>query len=125
MKTKLAALALLTASLIGCRINTSVLNSALTVRPGKQFELGGNQRGAFTVQARNVGPVSVALSERRADGQIVPLGTFAPRSEKTIRFAAGSAALVTNSSTEVAQLNLTVTGDKDGLSMSEQNPKNL
>ncbi|MFD2571058.1 hypothetical protein ACFSUS_10465 [Spirosoma soli] len=101
--------------------NRSVLNSALTVQPGKQFRLGGNQKGAFTVQVKNVGNVPVTISERRVDGQEVTLGTFRPGDGQTVRFSAGSAALVDNASKQSAQLNLVVTGDKDGLSMGEVN----
>ncbi|CCG98224.1 hypothetical protein FAES_0210 [Fibrella aestuarina BUZ 2] len=101
----------------------NLLKSALTVQPGKQFELGGNQRGAFAVQARNVGNVPVTLAERRADGQVVWLGTFRPGDAQTIRFSAGSAALVRNTAPSPAQLMLVVTGAKDGLSMAERTPQ--
>lgn len=120
MKAYLALGILFMALLTGC--NRSVLQSALIVQPGKQFELGGNQQGAFTIKARNVGDVAVELSERRADGQTVALGRFAPGDRQTIRFAAGSAALVDNSTAKAAQLNLTVTGDKN-LSMRERTPR--
>lgn len=100
----------------------SVLQSALTVQPGRQFQLGGNQRGAFTVQATNKGGVPVTLSERRADGQTVALGTFGAGDRQTIRFAAGSAVLIDNRSAQPAQLNLTVTGDKGNLIMREKIP---
>lgn len=120
MKTYLSLLILLPVLLASC--NRNVLQSALTVQPGKQFELGGNQTGAFVVKAHNVGDVSVTLSERRANGQTVAIGTFAPGNRQTIRFAAGSAALVDNLTPKAAQLNLIVTGDKN-LSMRERSPK--
>lgn len=105
----------------GCR---STLQSDLTVQPGKQFVLGGNQPGAFNVRASNKGQVPVTLSERRANGQLVSLGRFAPDQVQTIRFAAGSAALVDNPSDQAARLDLTVTGDKENLTMQERTPKN-
>ncbi|WP_266368331.1 hypothetical protein [Tellurirhabdus rosea] len=106
--------ALLTIAATAC----SALKSDLTVRPGKQFELGGNRNGAFTAQVRNVGSVAVQVTERLADGRRVSLGTFGPGDQKTIRFAAGSAALIDNTASKPARLLLVVTGDKD-LSMSE------
>lgn len=97
----------------------NTLTSALTVQPGKQFELGGNQRGAFTVQVRNVGDVPVTISERRADGQRVTRGTFRPGDGQTVQFSSGSAALVDNASDKPARLDLVVTGDTANLSMKE------
>ena len=110
--------------LVGCTGNLSVLHSDLTVQAGKQFVLGGNQKGAFTVKASNTGQVPVMLSERRANGQTVALGRFAPGNAQTIRFAAGSAVLVDNRSDQSARLDLTVTGDKDNLTMQERTPEN-
>ncbi|WP_148289272.1 hypothetical protein [Fibrella aestuarina] len=121
MSLKRTLPALLLVVCCGCQMN--LLKSALTVQPGKQFELGGNQRGAFAVQARNVGNVPVTLAERRADGQVVWLGTFRPGDAQTIRFSAGSAALVRNTAPSPAQLMLVVTGAKDGLSMAERTPQ--
>ncbi|WP_373513498.1 hypothetical protein [Persicitalea sp.] len=96
----------------------STLKSDLTVQPGKQFRLGGNQNGAFTVQLKNTGQVPVTVSEQPATGQSVVLGTFRPGEGKTVRFAAGSAALVDNATDKSARLYLVVTGDKN-LSMKE------
>lgn len=104
-----------TLALPGC----NTLNSALTVQPGKQFELGGNQPGAFTVQVRNVGEVPVVISERRVDGQRLTRGTFRPGDSQTVRFASGSAALVDNASAKPARLDLVVTGDTGNLTMKE------
>lgn len=101
-------------ALAGC----SRLVSDLTVQPGKQFRLGGNQNGDFTVQLRNNGQVPVTVSEQPADGMPVVLGTFRPGEGKTVRFAAGSAALVDNATNKPARLTLVVTGDK-GLNMTE------
>ena len=100
----------------------STLRSDLTVRPGTQFRLGGNQSGTFTVQLKNTGQVPVTISELPASGPLVVLGTFQPREGQTVRFAAGSAALVDNTSDQAARLTLVVTGDKD-LSMKEISKK--
>ena len=96
----------------------NALKSALTVQPGQQFELGGNQNGAFTVSVNNVGNVPVTISERKASGQREVRGTFRPGDRQTVRFESGSAALVDNASSRPARLDLVVTGDKN-LSMKE------
>gem|GEM_PF-4870557 len=51
-------------------------------------------------------PVKRLRSEQKS------LGTFSPGDRQTIRFAAGSAVLVTNSSTQSVRLDLIVTGEK-------------
>ena len=122
MRTNVTLLILLLVTLVDC--SRSALHSDLTVQPGKQFVLGGNQKGAFNVQASNKGQVSVTLSERRADGKIISLGEFVPGNKQTIRFGAGSAVLVDNRSDKSARLDLTVTGDKENLTMQERNPEN-
>lgn len=104
--------------LVGCSQN--ILHSDLTVRAGKQFELGGNQQGAFTVQVKNVGDVPVIISERQTDGQQPIRGTFQPGDAQTVRFSKGSAAIVDNQSPKSARLDLIVTGDKN-LTMKETN----
>ncbi|HZH95249.1 MAG TPA: hypothetical protein VEY06_05155 [Flavisolibacter sp.] len=104
-----------------CMAACSMLKSDLTVQPGKQFELGGNQNGSFAVQVENRGNVPVTITERKAGGENISLGVFEPGAQQTIRFSAGSAAVVTNESKKPARLFLTVSGDKN-LSMSERNP---
>jgi hypothetical protein len=96
----------------------STLKSDLTVRPGTQFRLGGNQQGIFTVSLKNTGQVPVTVSEQSVTGQSVVRGTFQPGESKTVNFAKGSAAVVDNASDKSARLTLVVTGDKD-LSMQE------
>jgi hypothetical protein len=109
---------------VGLLTGCSTLHSDLTVQPGRQFVLGGNQKGAFMVKARNTGRVSVSLSERRASGQTVELGQFAPGDAQTVRFAAGSSVLIDNRADQSARLDLTVTGDKDNLTMQERTSQN-
>jgi hypothetical protein len=116
--------ALLSLAFIGLLTGCSTLHSDLTVQPGRQFVLGGNQKGAFLVKARNTGRVTVSLSERRASGQTVELGQFAPGDAQTVRFAAGSAVLIDNRADQSARLDLTVTGDKDNLTMQERTSQN-
>jgi hypothetical protein len=97
-----------------------MLKSDLTIQPGKQFQLGGNQNKAFTVRLQNVGDVPVKVAERKGSGASVPLGAFAPGEQKTILFSAASAVLIDNASaTKPARLLLVVSGDTD-LTMREQ-----
>lgn len=98
----------------------SLLKSDLTVQPGKQFELGGNQNGAFTVQVENTGKVPVTITELKTGGQKIALGVFVPGAQQTIKFSSGSAALIDNGSDKSARLTLVVSGDKN-LSMTERN----
>lgn len=104
--------------LVAAACHFRALRSDLTVQPGTRFNLGGNQNGAFTVRIQNKGRVPVTILERRADGQEITLGTFRPGAGQTVRFSAGSAALVDNATTQSARLDLTVTGDTN-LSMQE------
>lgn len=108
----------LTISLLLAGCNHGVLNSLTTISPGKQFELGGNQKGSFIARLQNVGDVPVTISERLTDGKRIARGVFRPGDSQTIQFRAGSAVLVDNVSTQSAQLRLVITGDKD-LSMRE------
>ena len=87
------------------------LTSDLFVEPGKQFVLGGSQPGAFKVVARNVGAVPVEFKERPRGGGNVGRATLAPGEVGTLRFAAGSAALLLNPAGQPAHLHLRVTGD--------------
>jgi hypothetical protein len=88
------------------------LTSDLFIEPGKQFALGGGQPGAFKVEARNVGNVPVEIKERPRGGGIFGKTTLAPGARGTLRFMAGSKALLLNpSGVQAAHLNLKVTGD--------------
>ncbi|MBD2751588.1 hypothetical protein [Spirosoma validum] len=101
--------------MVGC----NRLGSLTTIQPGKQFELGGSQKGAFTARLQNVGEVQVMIFERLIDGKRVSLGALKPGAEQTLRFSSGSAALFDNVAAKSAQLHLVVTGDKN-LSMRER-----
>ena len=87
------------------------LHSDLFIEPGKQFALGGTQPGAFRVVARNVGSVPVEIKERPRGGGIFGKGKLAPGQRATLRFMAGSSALVLNPSNQQAHLDITVSGD--------------
>ena len=87
------------------------IRSGLRIEPGKQFVLGGSQPGAFKVEGHNVGKVSVEIKERPRGGGIFGKTTLAPGARGTIRFMAGSSAVLLNPSGEEARINLTITGD--------------
>ncbi|TGE08574.1 hypothetical protein [Hymenobacter fodinae] len=87
------------------------LNSNLFIEPGKQFVLGGSQPGAFKVVAKNVGKVPVEFKERPRGGGIFGRFTLAPGQSATLRYMAGSSALLLNPSNQKANLLLRITGD--------------
>ncbi|RSK29549.1 hypothetical protein [Hymenobacter metallilatus] len=93
------------------------ITSNLFIEPGKQFALGGGQLGGFRVEARNVGKVPIEIKERPRGGGIFGKATLAPGARGTIRFMAGSTALLLNPSAQQANVYLKVTGDTN-LSMT-------
>ena len=96
------------------------VHSDLFIEPGQQFVLGGNQRGAFKVAARNVGKVAVEVKERPTNGTPFSKATLKPGQQATLRFAAGSAAVLVNATDTKANLDLRITGEA-GLNMSSEN----
>lgn len=95
------------------------IHSDLFIEPGKQFVLGGEQRGAFKVAARNVGKVAVEINERPAGGTLTRKANLKPGQQATLRFAAGSAAVLVNPTGTKANLDLYITGES-GLSMTTE-----
>ena len=93
------------------------ITSQTFIEAGKQFVLGGGQRGAFQVAAHNVGPVPVSVAERRPDGAILERGRLEPGQRAELAFEAGSAALVRNLGKQQAQLDFRITGRTSGLGM--------
>ncbi|GGG41477.1 hypothetical protein [Hymenobacter glacieicola] len=87
------------------------VNSGLLIEPGKQFVLGGSQPGAFKVVARNVGKVPVEFKERPRGGGIFGRAMLAPGQSATLRFMAGSSAVLLNPSAQQANVKLHITGD--------------
>ena len=87
------------------------IHSNLLIEPGKQFILGGNQKGAFRVSAKNVGTVPVEIRERPQGGGTFGKATLAPGQSGVLKFAAGSTAVLLNPSGTKANLTLTITGD--------------
>ena len=87
------------------------IHSNLFIEPGKQFILGGDQRGAFKVAAKNVGSVPVEIRERPLGGGTFGKATLAPGQSGVLKFLAGSTAVLLNPSASKANLDLTITGD--------------
>ena len=96
-----------------CGITTPFqgITSVTTIEVGKQFVLGGQQRGAFRVAARNTGPVPVSVAERRPDGTLQERGRLEPGARAELAFGAGSAALVRNLGARPAELAVKIRGD--------------
>ena len=87
------------------------IHSNLFIELGKQFILGGDQRGAFKVAAKNVGTVPVEIRERPLGGGTFGKATLAPGQSGVLKFAAGSTAVLLNPSGTKANLDLIITGD--------------
>lgn len=108
-------------SLIGC----GSINSGLRVEPGKQFVLGGGQRGAFKVDANNVGDVPVQIALRSEGGANTDLGNLEPGARETLTFPEGSAAVIANTSEDrTARVDIRITGDTN-LGMRYESPAQL
>ena len=105
------ALACLLTLLLPLLTIAGTIHSNLFIEPGKQFILGGDQRGAFKVAAKNVGSVPVEIRERPKGGGIFGKVTLAPGQSGVLKFAAGSTAVLLNPSVTKANLVLTITGD--------------
>ena len=99
------------ALLLPLLVVAGTIRSNLLIEPGKQFILGGDQRGAFKVAAKNVGTVTVEIRERPQGGGTFGKVTLAPGQSGVLKFAAGSTAVLLNPSRETANLTLTITGD--------------
>ena len=86
------------------------IHSHTSIKAGQQFVLGGQQRGAFRVAARNSGPVPISVAERRPDGTLTELGRLEPGQRAELTFAAGSAALVRNLGERQAGIDVVISG---------------
>lgn len=86
------------------------ISSHLRIDVGQQFVLGGQQRGAFRVAARNSGPVPVSVAERQPDGTVQERGRLEPGQRTQLAFGAGSAALVRNLGPRQAEVDVKISG---------------
>ena len=87
------------------------ITSQTVIDAGKQFVLGGSQRGAFKVAAHNVGPVPVSVAERAANGTLTERGRLEPGGRATLDFGRGTAALIRNLGEHQAKLDFKISGD--------------
>ena len=64
------------------------ITSQTVIDAGKQFVLGGSQRGAFRVAAHSVGPVPVSVVERAPNGTLTERGRLEPGGRATLDWLA-------------------------------------
>lgn len=83
-------------------------HSHLLVPAGQQFRLGGGAPRAFTVVARNVGPVAVTLVEQSAAQGLSARGQLLPGQRARLQVATGAALLVCNRSPRQAVLEVAI-----------------
>jgi len=104
----------------GSAVSAGEINSNLQIEPGQTFELGGGQKGSFTVTGRNTGPVAVVVYGLAEDARSpVERGTVAPGGAINAAFGPGEQALLRNTSTmETARLKLKISGDTAALGMT-------
>ena len=123
MKTSLSAPAsarifpVVLALLLPLLVLASTAQSNVYIGSGKQFLLGGGQREAFEVAAKNVGFVAVEIKERPLRGDVIAKVTLAPGQQGVLRFAAGSTGVFLNPHRLRAHLRVTLTGDTKQLRM--------
>lgn len=111
MKPFITALALLLL-LTNCRSSVgSFVGSVTTIPPGREFELGNNQHGAFAAQVQNTGAVLVTVSQRQPNGLTTPLGKLKPKDRQKFQFGDGTTAVFGNATAQSAELSLSLTGD--------------
>ena len=115
-KPALAAVFVVLLPLAGMR-PAGPAQSNLYIGPGKQFLLGGSQREAFEVAAKNVGLVAVEIKERPLEGGVFAKAALAPGQQGVLRFAAGATGVFLNPHRLRAHLRLTLTGDTKQLRM--------
>lgn len=114
----LMATALLAAS-CAAPAGADTLNSNLQIDPGQTFELGGGQKGGFTVTGRNTGPVAVVVLGKARGASPVTRGTVAPGGSVDAVFEPGEMALLRNTSgREMARLKVKIVGDTSSLGMT-------
>ena len=118
-----SAFRLFAAALAGLAATTAVsageITSNLQIEAGQTFELGGGQRGGFTVTGRNTGPVAIVVLAKGAAAAAVVKGRVEPGASVDAAFGPGEQALLRNTSdARMARLKLRITGDTSALGMT-------
>lgn len=113
MKTIITALAL-TLLLSDCQSSRSFVGSVTTIPPGREFDLGGTNQEAFSAFVKNIGAVTVAVSQRSASGTLTTLGQLKPGEKRLLQFETQTTAVFVNASPDnSATLSLELSGDRN------------
>lgn len=118
MKSNALLFLIISSCLFSCSVFSS-LNSNTAIDPGKDFVLGNNEHGSFSVNLRNDAryPLSFYLAPiaggKHSGQQIAPNATVKIKVDKNTAF------VIQNLGNDTARVTLKVTGDT-GLSMGYQ-----
>jgi hypothetical protein len=96
------------------------LTSNTTIEPKKQFVLGNNEHGSFTVKMKNVSNQPVEVYQAPLGGGRHSGSTVQPGRSVTVKVQSNTALIVNNPSADTVSVALKVTGDT-GLSMGYNN----
>jgi hypothetical protein len=104
---------LLVASLLAAAVlgSCSPIRSELTIDPGEEFVLGGNQSGTYFVESSNIGSVPVSAARRTRFGTQTEIDRVRPGETVRARFGRGEAAVFSNAAGGAARLRVVVRGD--------------
>ncbi|WP_375446486.1 hypothetical protein [uncultured Fibrella sp.] len=113
MKTIITALAL-SLFLSNCQSIRSFVGSVTTIPPAREFNLGGTNQEAFSAFVKNIGAVTVAVSQRSASGTVTTLGQLKPGEKRLLQFETQTTAVFVNASPDnSATLSLELSGDRN------------
>jgi hypothetical protein len=114
MRTKITTL-LIALTLASCSVFGS-LTSNTTIQPNDSFVLGNNEHGSFKVKLKNVSNHSLKVFMAPIEGGTHSPVTVNPNESITVKTEQNTALIIENKSSELASVDLYVTGDT-GLSM--------
>lgn len=115
---RLLALLLVVGGVSSC----SPTRSTIGIPAGETFVLGGGQAGAFEAKLLNIGSVSVRVAELTLAGDTVSVSELGPGDDASVRFSAGSAALLINTADREASVQGVIQGNTDDLGMRYVTP---
>jgi len=118
MKAKITIL-FLALSLASCSALGS-LTSNTTIQPNDSFVLGNNKHGCFNVKLKNVSNHDLKIFMAPIDGVTHSPIMIKPNESVKVKAESNTALVIENKSSEVASVDLHVTGDT-GLSMGYKN----